>query len=394
MTGPPARKGAFLPERVFSVGRTSGPHFPARLVKEPASQAERWRKQADLLDLSTKARLRLEWLIFWEATGRQGSKTAAYFGISRETLYRWIRRFAKGSVAALEDGSHVARKKRTWQPDPEVLERMLALRRRYPCWGKETLAAVYESWYGERVSPWQFQRMVERFRMQRPKRRPPRSRRRGPARCRVSYKIRKHASLLWQLDTIHLGAYRYVVTAVEHATKLGYAHAYPRATSGASRDFLRRLSHVFGTERRIKLVLTDNGSEFEGSFAKALEDAAIARYYSRPRRPTDNPEAERFNQTLQDEWYEGNGTRDLDHLNRTLAEWLAVYNWVRPHHALGLRTPAVAAEQSGVLSRRGSSCADIQIKRQLPSKVRSCRPFAERRVAAAKLAPPILPISR
>jgi transposase InsO family protein len=360
--GRPARKGQFFPERVFFIGPERGePGEVAPLAKQPMSQAARWRRQTELLDLSAKARLRLEWLIFWEASGRQSTKTALYFGISRETLYRWVRRFAKGSVAALEDGSRVAQKKRSWQPDPAVLERMLALRRRYPCWGKETLAAVYEAWYAERVSPWQFQRMIERFRMQRPRRRPPRARR-GKVRPRVTYRIRQNAPLLWQLDTIHLDSSRYVVAAVEHGTKLGFAYVYLRATSQAARDFLYRLSAVFGTERPIQLVLTDNGSEFEGLFAKALEASEIARYYSRPRRPTDNPEAERFNQTLLGEWYEGNGTRDLEHLNRTLAEWLAVYNWVRPHHALGLRTPVVMAEQSGVLSRAGSSRAGIQIR--------------------------------
>jgi Integrase core domain len=69
---------------------------------------------------------------------------------------------------------------------------------------------------------------------------------------------------------------------------------------------------------------------------------------------------------LLDEWYEGNGTRDLAQLSRTLAEWLAVYNWVRPHHALGLRTPAVAAEQAGVLSRGGSSRAGARIHSHAP----------------------------
>lgn len=48
---------------------------------------------------------------------------------------------------------------------------------------------------------------------------------------------------------------------------------------------------------------------------------------------------------------------------RTLGEWLAVLQrGPRPHHALGLRTQVVVAEQAGVLSRGGSSRASTQIQ--------------------------------
>lgn len=42
-------------------------------------------------------------------------------------------------------------------------------------------------------------------------------------------------------------------------------------------------------------------------------------------------------------------------MNRTLTEWLVTYNSVRPHHSLGLRTPLVVAEQTGLLPRGSSA---------------------------------------
>ena len=35
----------------------------------------------------------------------------------------------------------------------------------------------------------------------------------------------------------------------------------------------------------------------------------------------------------------------------SLVEWLVTYNSIRPHHSLGLRTPLVAAQESGLVSR-------------------------------------------
>lgn len=346
----PSPRRGFFPEAVYYPPKPAK-HWrglSAPLAPEPLSQAARWRAQADLLGLSKEARLRLEWIVFYETVaGRNAAATARYFGTSRESFYRWYRRFGGGNVRALEDQPSVPKTVRSWQPDPLVLERMLALRRKYPHWGKETLAAVYLAWYGERVSAHQFSRMIARFSMQR---KPSRKTARRPAspKPRISYAVRKHAAQLWQLDTVMLARRSYVVTGVEHATKLGYAVAYERASSKSARDFLWRLRYVFGGP--VRLVLTDNGSEFAGLFEKACSSGRVKRYYSRPRRPTDNPEVERFNQTLRTEW-EVPEEAGAARLNESLVEWLVTYNSVRPHHSLGLRTPLAVAQQSGLVSR-------------------------------------------
>jgi len=47
---------------------------------------------------------------------------------------------------------------------------------------------------------------------------------------------------------------------------------------------------------------TDNGSEFAWEFERATAKLGIQRYFSRVKTPKDNPEIERFNQTLEYEW--------------------------------------------------------------------------------------------
>lgn len=356
----PSPRRGFFPETVYYPPKPAK-HWrglSAPLAPEPLGQAARWRAQAEVLGLSKDARLRVEWMVFYETVaGRNAAATARYFGTSRESFYRWYRRFGGGNVRALEDQPSVPKTARSWQPDPLILERMLALRRKHPQWGKETLAAVYAAYYEERVTAHQFGRMIERFSMQRKPR--PRARRPVPPKPRISYAVRRGAKQLWQLDTVALGRKSYVVTGVEHATKLGYAVAYERASSKNARDFLWRLRYVFGGP--VRLVLTDNGTEFAGLFEKACSSGRVRRYYSRPRRPTDNPEVERFNQTLRREWeapLDGEAAR----LNESLVEWLVTYNSIRPHHSLGLRTPLAVARESGLVSRESPAATKARLR--------------------------------
>jgi len=78
--------------------------------------------------------------------------------------------------------------------------------------------------------------------------------------------------------------------------------------------------------------------------------------FRKVRTPKDNPESERFNQTLQYEFLaEGTFDPDPKIFNKQLTEWLIEYNFKRPHESLGYRTPI---EFSSKVLPMYSSCTD------------------------------------
>ncbi|MCD6391051.1 MAG: transposase family protein [Dehalococcoidia bacterium] len=80
------------------------------------------------------------------------------------------------------------------------------------------------------------------------------------------------------------------------------------------------------------LEQTDNGSEFSRAFETAIARLGIQRYFSRVKTPKDNPEIERFNETLEYEWlYNFNLSLDPEEFNPRLTERLIEYNFHRPH---------------------------------------------------------------
>ena len=80
---------------------------------------------------------------------------------------------------------------------------------------------------------------------------------------------------------------------------------------------------------------TDNRSEFAWEFERATAELGIQRYFSMVKTPEDNPEIERFNETLEYEWlYNFNLSLDPEELNPRLTEWLIEYNFNRPHQSL------------------------------------------------------------
>src|SRR5258706_13626209 len=92
--------------------------------------------------LSRVAQTRLQWMLFYYFNGRNGRRTCRHFGISRQTFYRWKRRFDRHDLSTLEERSHRPRQVRrsTWAP--ELAERVLSLRKQYPRWGKNKLVVL------------------------------------------------------------------------------------------------------------------------------------------------------------------------------------------------------------------------------------------------------------
>lgn len=126
----------------------------------------RWRKRAKLIKLTDKTMLRLEWIIFYHTIAcKNASMTCRHYGISRDKLYYWLNRFDELNLKTLEDLPFDPKTKRSWQPDPLELQQMIALWKQYIHWGKMKLSVRYHKLYGKPIASWQFQRVIEEFKL-------------------------------------------------------------------------------------------------------------------------------------------------------------------------------------------------------------------------------------
>ncbi len=85
---------------------------------------------------------------------------------------------------------------------------------------------------------------------------------------------------------------------------------------------------------------TDSGGENGKDYHQHLQENNIIHFYSRTGAPTDNPRVERAHLTDDKEfWSKGGLCRNLKEQTEKLADWDQVYNYIRPHQALGNLTP-------------------------------------------------------
>lgn len=85
---------------------------------------------------------------------------------------------------------------------------------------------------------------------------------------------------------------------------------------------------------------TDNGSENRFKLREELQKENVFQFYSNVGTPTDNPRVERSHLTDQKEYYgKGGLKKTFEEQKTSLAEWEHMYNFERPHQALGYLTP-------------------------------------------------------
>ncbi len=98
------------------------------------------------------------------------------------------------------------------------------------------------------------------------------------------------------------------------------------------------------TEDRLPFAIacenTDNGGENGKDFSEHLEKNNIVHFYSRAGTPTDNPRVERSHLTDEVEFYQhGNICKTFAEQKQKILNWEYIYNYIRPHQALGNLTP-------------------------------------------------------
>lgn len=306
-------------------------------------------------ELSAQARRRLKWMDYYQSHGRNARLACRHFDISPQTFYRWRRRYHPHNLRTLEDRSRRPHRRRqpTWSP--QLADAVLSLRDKYPRWGKDKLVVLLRQ-QGWQVSTSMVGRILRRLRDQgvlvEPPRQPVSARRRPQLR---PYAVRKPKDYrvalpgdLVQVDTLDLRPLPGVVfkhfTARDVVCRWDVLMVASQATAHSAARFLDVL--IERMPFPIQGIQVDGGSEFQAAFEEACQRRGIHLFVLPPHSPKLNGHVERAHRTHTEEFYE---VADLSwtvaELNQQALAWERVYNTVRPHQALGYKTPKQFLEE-------------------------------------------------
>jgi transposase InsO family protein len=139
-----------------------------------------------------------------------------------------------------------------------------------------------------------------------------------------------------------IAGWEYVHVMVDDHSRLAYAEVLEGLSATFAVGFLRRAVTWFA-ERGVKIraVMTDNGSCYvSDAHAAALRELGLRHLRIKPGRPRTNGKAERFIQTLLNEWAYVRVYGTSAERTATLPLFLERYNFRRPHGSLAKKAPA------------------------------------------------------
>ncbi|MBI5465499.1 transposase [Candidatus Gottesmanbacteria bacterium] len=296
---------------------------------------------------------RLEVLSFFKEFGLRATKKA--FKVSKTTVYRWKKTLAdnQGKLASLLPKSTKPEHLRRMETDLRIVEYIRKLREEHFRLGKQKVKPLLDQYCFElgikSISVSTIGKLIKRnhffFQKQGRVYHNPSSgwaQRKPTKRLRIRYSPKPTDFGHLQMDTVFKiveGMRSYLYSAIDIKLKFGLTLAYSRLNSQNTLDFFQKVELVYPL--KIKSVQTDNGLEFLGVFHQYLLKRNIPHFFIYPRCPRINGVIERYQRTLQEEFFDPNS--DLIHspklFNDKLAEYLLFYNLERPHHSLGLKSP-------------------------------------------------------
>lgn len=281
--------------------------------------------------------------------GWSASATAEAMGVSRATVYKWLRRFeAEGPTGLIDRTSAPHRRPRSLSR--RQVKRILAARRRLG-WGPHRLGPMLGH---PRSTVYGVLRRAGAPRLgetDRPTRTPVRYERERPGEL-VHLDVKKlgkipsgggwrklgrsHDTRLKQNDR---RGYDYLHVAVDDHSRLAHVEVLPDERGVTCARFLERAAERFAETGigRIERVMTDNawGYTHSREFRAVLDAIGAAHRPIPPYQPQVNGKVERFNRTLLEEWAYVRLYRSNEARLAALPRWLDTYNRRRPHTALG-----------------------------------------------------------
>lgn len=139
-----------------------------------------------------------------------------------------------------------------------------------------------------------------------------------------------------------VSGWEYVHVMIDDHSRVAYAEVLDELTASRAIAFLRRAVAWFA-ERGVHVhtVMSDNGSCYVArEYANALSELRLRHLRITPGRPRTNGKAERFIQTLLNEWAYAQIYGSSDERTANLPRFLKRYNYKRPHGSLGKQAPA------------------------------------------------------
>lgn len=249
-------------------------------------------------------------------------------------------------------------RQRTWRV--HEVDAVLAVRTPYPRWGKAKLAVLLVQ-QGIARSASMIGRILGYLRRRcrliepRPMRATARAHHARPHTQRKPKGVpilKEKPGDLVEIDTMRLfplpGVTRYHFSAVGVVSRYGVVGVRGVATAGTAKEFLGEVHARMPIGS--KAIQIDSGSEFMPEFEQECQAQAIPLSVLPPHSPKLNGHVERLNRTFREEWWECYaGETDLPSMQQAGREGEAVSNDIRPHHALGMRTPvAFLADRFGI----------------------------------------------
>jgi transposase InsO family protein len=136
--------------------------------------------------------------------------------------------------------------------------------------------------------------------------------------------------------------HEYVHVMIDDHSRLAYAEVLDDLTSDCAISFLRRAVAWYAQRGvTVRAVMSDNGSCYIAhGYRAALAELGLRHLRIKPGRPRTNGKAERFIQTLLNEWAYVRVYGSSNERTAALPTYLTRYNYTRPHGSLGKQTPA------------------------------------------------------
>ena len=276
-----------------------------------------------------------------EITGSVAA-TSRHYGISRNTFYKWERRFTAEGPDGLRERSR-APKNSPIATSSEVVGKIIYLRQNYH-FGPQKIAMYLKRYHDVTISDSGVWRILKKFELNRL---PTSQRYKRHDRKWKRYEKQQPGHQI-QIDVKFVDAIQgsgrrkkfYQFTAIDDCTRLRVLRLYPHCDMKTAIQF-----YDYTASRlpfKIERVQTDNGSEFQSAFHLHLLDQGIEHIYIRPLTPRLNGKVERSHRIDAEEFYrflDGVIIDDTKLFNEKLQEWEDYYNYHRPHGGHAGQTP-------------------------------------------------------